>query len=302
MFKISKESPKAFIGEREIRLIRYNEKVESEVEFPLNYLDGVKVNEYPDLLISRIIVADEFSVPASNEYSIYRAGDAFMFQFSLGNENGYFRKDLATESVYKGILDKLDLARDKEQFDVIFEDSYIDITFDLIDSDESLLSIISSSLILVGNLVKEVELRLIGFQWKSEYEVDEPLFTKNLVIPLLMKMGFDHVRYNHGSLEYGRDISFSEQNRFGNVRHCAAQVKAGNIRGGSGALIDTVIAQIDDAFSMPVEGAGQSKRYYIAEFYIIEKINEKIDNRLIGSIYYLDRSDIECLVQKFWSF
>jgi hypothetical protein len=310
MFKISKESLRAFIGEREIKLIKYDEKVESEVEFPLNYLDGVKVNEYPDWLASNIIVANEFAVPAANQYLIYRASNAFTFEFTLGNENGYFRKDLATESIYQGILDKLSLAKYKEQFNIIFEDSCIIITFDLIDSDESLLSIISSSLILARNLIKEVESRLIGFQWKSEYEVDEPLFTKDLVIPLLRKMGFEHVRYNHGQYEYGKDVLFSELNKFGFPRYCVAQVKAGDISGGSGGLVDKLIAQSRDAFGMQVEGAGQARQYYISEFYIIasgkisenavKKINNKIDKHLMESIHFLDRNDIENLAHKFW--
>jgi hypothetical protein len=122
-------------------------------------------------------------------------------------------------------------------------------------------------------------------------------------------MGFEHVRYKHGQYEYGKDVFFLKLSKFGFLRYCVAQVKAGDISGSSGGLIDKLIDQSRDAFEMPVEGAGQAKQYYISEFYIIasgkisenavKKINRKIDKHLIGSIHFLDRNDIENLVHKF---
>ena len=122
-------------------------------------------------------------------------------------------------------------------------------------------------------------------------------------------MGFQGVRYNHGVSEYGRDVIFSELDRFSNIRHCAAQVKAGNINASNGTLLNQLLVQIDDAFAMPVRGPGRNKNFYISEVFIVcsgkisdgavERLNKKLDPRLWGSVHFLDLDDVVHLSQAY---
>ena len=61
--------------------------------------------------------------------------------------------------------------------------------------------------------------------------MDENKYTNEIIIPLLRKMGYMEVTYNHGIREFGKDIIFSEFDKFGNKRYYAAQIKVGDIKG-----------------------------------------------------------------------
>lgn len=45
--------------------------------------------------------------------------------------------------------------------------------------------------------------------------MNEKEFVLKRVIPLLKTLGFEHVRYLHGIDEFGRDIIFYDNDRFG---------------------------------------------------------------------------------------
>ncbi|MEK6900016.1 MAG: hypothetical protein AABX05_02725, partial [Nanoarchaeota archaeon] len=57
------------------------------------------------------------------------------------------------------------------------------------------------------------------------YVKNEKELGRNIVVPLLKSMGFSNVRYVCGSDEYGRDIIFSDTDKFRGIRWLAAQVK-----------------------------------------------------------------------------
>ncbi|RQP23171.1 hypothetical protein DZC73_18830 [Albitalea terrae] len=178
------------------------------------------------------------------------------------------------------------------------------------DHAQEIVPAVIATLQLWRRAVEQAACSLRRFQWKSEYETNEQLFTKNVVIPLLQKAGYDHVRYNHGISERGKDVLFSEIDKFGRIRHCAAQVKAGDLSQSNATLLNALLNQIDDAFSLPVRGPGQNEQYYIADLYIvvsgkitseaIERLNGKLDRRLIGSVHFFDRSHIESLAGSLW--
>ena len=44
-------------------------------------------------------------------------------------------------------------------------------------------------------------------------------------------MGFIDVKYNHSKGEFGKDVTFSEINKFGVRRNYGVQVKAGDLSG-----------------------------------------------------------------------
>ncbi len=159
-------------------------------------------------------------------------------------------------------------------------------------------------------LLHAAEVALSGLTWKGEYAKDEDLFCRELLCPLLRRMGFLFVRYTHGKKEYGKDFTFSEATPFGHHRHYGLQAKAGDVSGAVNAAVDELLGQIADAFSMPYYELGSKDPRFISTFIIAisgkftenarEKLVEKMPKGLIGSVYFLDRDRITELVERYW--
>lgn len=159
-------------------------------------------------------------------------------------------------------------------------------------------------------LLHAAEVALSGLAWKHEYAKDEGLFCRELLHPLLRRMGFSFVRYTHGKKEYGKDFTFSENTPFGHHRHYGLQAKAGNVSGAVNAPVDELLGQIADAFAMPYYELGSKDPRFISTFIIAisgrftenarEKIVEKMPKGVIGSVYFLDRDRITELVEMYW--
>lgn len=159
-------------------------------------------------------------------------------------------------------------------------------------------------------LIHAAEVALSGLGWRDEFTSKEDPFCRELLDPLLRRMGFVFVRYTHGKKEYGKDFTFSELTPFGHHRHYGLQAKAGDVSGGVNAAIDELLGQIADAFAMPYYELGSKEPRYISTFIIAisgkftenarEKIVEKMSKGLIGSVYFLDRERLTELVERFW--
>ena len=159
-------------------------------------------------------------------------------------------------------------------------------------------------------LQKEIENEIYGFHWRKEYESNEQKFSIEVIQPLLKMMGFMSVIYNHGTREYGKDFTFTELDKFYQLRHYGAQIKAGNISGKIKGQIDEIISQIEDSFSMPFFEIGSKEPKYISTLLIIisgkftsnakEKIAYKINKGLWGTVYFLDKEKILELTDRFW--
>jgi hypothetical protein len=145
---------------------------------------------------------------------------------------------------------------------------------------------------------------------EDEYLTNEDAFCRELLYPLLRRMGFVSVRYSHGKKEYGKDFTFSELSPFGQFRHYGLQAKAGNVSGEVNSAIDELLGQIVDAFEMPYYELGSKDQRFISTFIIAisgrftenarEKIIEKMPKGCMGSVYFLDRERITELVEKCW--
>jgi hypothetical protein len=138
---------------------------------------------------------------------------------------------------------------------------------------------------------------------------DEREFAMSVVIPLLRKLGFSNVRYNHGPKEFGRDILFSRLNEFGDIDFWGAQVKHGDVAGGAASDMDTIVGQADDAFKMQFFDVYTRKRQHISKLLIaisgkftanaIEKICEKIESAAIrNNLVFLDGDRIASLAER----
>ena len=99
--------------------------------------------------------------------------------------------------------------------------------------------------------------------------MNETEYTNKVIIPLLKHMGYMEVTYNHGIDEFGKDVVFSEYDRFGNKKHHAAQVKVGNISGGTGSIINDIINHTQNAFNIEFPDLITKTNVSISDFFLI---------------------------------
>lgn len=151
----------------------------------------------------------------------------------------------------------------------------------------------------------------IGVELFKVSETDnEKEFTLRVVLPIIRKLGFSNVKYNHGKREYGKDIVFSRLTAFEEVEHWAAQVKFGDVNGGANSEIDQIFSQIEDAFKMPFYDLYTKTRVRPSKVCVIisgkftenaiEKICEKIESHAMkNNVLFIDGERIDTLSEKF---
>jgi hypothetical protein len=129
-------------------------------------------------------------------------------------------------------------------------------------------------------------------------------------LPILRKLGFQNVRYNHGKREFGRDVLFARVTEFQGLEFWGAQVKFGDVAGGADAEIDELLGQIEDAFMMPFYDLYTKQKQRISRLAIIisgkftdnaiEKICEKIESHAVrNNVVFVDREKLQTLAQQF---
>lgn len=205
--------------------------------------------------------------------------------------------------------------REKEVGDIHLEsydddDAYIWLFYSAEIETESVESLVQLAEQIVNEVDGAAELRLGGRLVKASDPTNEAEFTVRVVLPILRKLGFANIKYNHGKREYGKDIVFARLSEFQELEHWAAQVKYGNVDGGAGSEIDKLISQADDAFKMPFYDIYTRQQQRICKFVIIasgkftenaiEKICEKIESHsLRNNLVFLDGDKIETLAERF---
>lgn len=122
---------------------------------------------------------------------------------------------------------------------------------------------------VVQEIEGHTERILEGEEISSEILSDEVKFTIEVLLPLFRSMGFIDIKYNHGKREFGKDVTFSEMDKFGVRRNYGVQVKAGSLSGEAGSEMDKIIGQIGDAFSMPYIDTTSREKRYISDFIIV---------------------------------
>lgn len=134
---------------------------------------------------------------------------------------------------------------------------------------------------------------------------DEKKFSISVLLPLFRRMFID-VKYNHGPREFGKDITFSEIDKFDLRRNYGVQIKSGNVSGKASAVLDKLIAQIDDAFNLYYIDEASQERRYISYLIIAisgrfignaqDKIIEKTKNK---NVIFLSIDKIQELLTKY---
>jgi len=160
----------------------------------------------------------------------------------------------------------------------------------------------------VLTLIMTVKAHLSGRSWNEKWSTDERAFSTELIEPLLRALGYDSVRNNHGPEEFGKDILCREIDRFGIERWIGFQLKAVDITGEANALVDLIVGQINDAFSIPFYDVASRSTKHIAGLFVIcsegitknarEKIKGKIPHGLVGSVTFIDRQYLEGLITR----
>jgi hypothetical protein len=74
-------------------------------------------------------------------------------------------------------------------------------------------------------------------------KLNEKELTKTFLITLFQEMGFRNVKYNHGVLEYGKDVIYCEETKFHKQKHVGVQVKQGDI---NTAIAEKIFSQITE--------------------------------------------------------
>lgn len=182
----------------------------------------------------------------------------------------------------------------------------------VLSQETTMRTLFSQILHTFSEVIVETELRLKGGPtWDHAYEQNEERFCKEVLEPLLNKMGFASVRYVHGDDEYGRDFIFAEETPFNELRYYGLQAKRGKISGGTKSDIDTILSQLQDAFAMPYTKEPKARsEIYISTMIIaisgeftrnaIEKIRLKMPPYLVGSVHFWDKPKIRSLISQYW--
>ena len=116
------------------------------------------------------------------------------------------------------------------------------------------------------DLIRITENKLKGISWDEKYERDEKLFCEVFLTPFFKTYPFKSVRYTHGNKEFGKDYILEFDNIFGKKEFYGVQAKAGDISGGANALVQTIVSQINMAFSIPYQTLNEN--IYISKLII----------------------------------
>lgn len=151
----------------------------------------------------------------------------------------------------------------------------------------------------------------LGSPFKSASDcTNEKEYTIGVIIPLLRRLGFANVKYNHGKREYGKDITFARLTEFDEYERWGAQIKQGDVGGGVNSEVDELVGQAEDAFKMPYYDVYSREKARISKMLIIisgrftenavEKIIDKIESHALrNNIVFLDGEKIEVLAERF---
>lgn len=280
-------------------------------ECDLADLENVSATSFPEKLTIQIQSPEGFGTYFFHELRLTNHDGGIALDFVCHTPNKYWEGRYGLASMITSINKQVAHFENFSVESFETEDDWKGITIRrMLSFGDPILPAIQLAASDLERLMTAAEIALGGLEWKTAYESDETLFSQEVLLPLLRRMGFLLVRYTHGRREYGKDFTFTEATPFGNQRHYGLQAKAGNISGGVNSQIDELIGQLNDAFSMPYLELGMTDQFYISTFVIAisgvftenarEKIASKIPRGVIGSVIFLDRHRIMELVERYW--
>jgi len=313
MFKIEKDSNEVIdvlLDGHSVEIL-YVDGDYVHAECPLEALGKVKPSDLPSELAVHVHDSSGFGTYLFYELVVSHDGDRCVVDFLCHQPNKYWEHRWGLATFLAAVIEQADSEGGIEVLDSELEDDWKRLELRLpCDTSRSLRDNAALLASRLKTLIHHAEIALAGFIWKKEYETDEKAFCTEVLAPLLRRMGFKFVSYQHGTDEYGRDFTFSELTPFGDYRHYGLQAKAGDISGGNNSQIDGIIGQLKDAFEMPYTALGSKEARYISTFVVgisgrftanaKEKIVQKVPKGVIGSVLFLDRERIMELIDQYW--
>lgn len=312
-----------YIGEEDCfeEIIIDGQKFEAEDEnaftVPKSLLRGVKLEEINPSITINVCekIEDEIIFIISIPYSIKNLDNTNAEILFRDSGRRKFWDGQIGFKPYMETKKDIILGRQQELGDVHLDSydddgDYIFINYSITVKVETLDLLIQQAEQIIKEIEDAAELAL-GLPFKKVcYPENEADFAINTLVPLLRKMGFSDVRYNHGKKEYGKDIIFSRGTEFNEYEYWGVQVKFGDVSGGVNSVIDTLIGQAEDAFKMPFYDIYTRSRQKISKLLIaisgkftenaVEKICEKIESHpLKNNIVFVDGEKIKTLAEKF---
>ena len=280
-------------------------------ECELAELDGEHATAWPHDLVIQIRSQDGFGSYFFHELHIVAHDGSVALDFVCHTPNKYWEGHYGLAAFIQALNQQVDAFENLEVTHTELDDDWKAITIRrVLCVGDAIAPSIHNAVQALNELIRQAEIALGGMAWKPAHLRNEDLFCKELLLPLLRRMGFLFVRYTHGTREYGKDFTFSEHTPFGGFRHYGLQAKAGDVNGGVNSQIDALVGQIDDAFAMPFYELGSNERRHISTFVIAisghftenarEKIVEKVPRTLLGSVWFLDRARIDELIDRYW--
>ncbi len=296
---------------------RFEAEDENTFTVPKSLLRGVKLEEInPNITINVCEkVEDEIIFITSIPYSIKNLDNTnaeILFEDSGRRKfwDGQIGFKPYMETKRDIILERQEALGDVHLDSYDDDDDYIFINYSITVEAETLGLLIQQAEQIIKEIEGAAELTL-GSPFKEICDAEnEADFTISILVPLLRKMGFSDVRYNHGKKEYGKDIIFSRRTEFDDYEYWGVQVKFGDVPGGVNSGIDTLVGQAEDAFKMPFYDVYTRSRQRISKLLIaisgkftenaVEKICEKIESHpLKNNIVFVDGEKIKTLAEKF---
>jgi len=269
------------------------------------------VEDFPENLLIEVHSEDGFSTYLFHELEITKDEGFVKLIFKCLLPNKYWEGKYGLSTLLAKLSELINDTQDVRTECIDLEDTYknLEIIF-IANSDFNTSNILKDFAERLNGLIKQAERILSGVIWRPEYETNEGLYCTELLYPLLRKMGFVDVRYTHGRKEYGKDFTFSEPNKFGNLNHYGLQAKAGNIRGNVNSDIDEIIGQLSDAFSMSYFEVSANEGRQISTFIVAisgnftdnakDKIRVKTPPHFRGAVYFIDKDKTLELIEKYW--
>lgn len=299
------------IGTKELDVLDYTENY-ILAECDIDDLKGIEISDFPDKLVIQIRDSTGFGTYIFDEIEISKENSQICLAFICHFPNKYWNGKWGLATFLDAIRKQVGFVDGIQVGHIELEDDWKSLTLNVYYNLPKVINqCIEDAGTRINTLIKNAEVSLGGIVWKEEYNRDEMLFCKEIITPLLRRMKFNSVKFNHGTKEYGKDYTFSELTPFGDLRHYGLQVKAGNISGGVNSQIDEIIGQISDAFNMPYYEIGSKDKRYISVFIVAisgyftdnakDKIVHKINKGLIGSVYFFDKDKILELIEKYWT-
>ncbi len=190
------------------------------------------------------------------------------------------------------------------------EGSWIHLTYEAEIEVDKLATAVQMAEQIVAEVEGAAEMRLGTRLWAPSNSENEKEFTLGTVLPIIRKLGFQNVRYNHGKREFGRDVLFARVTELQELEFWGAQIKFGDVSGSAVSDTNELLMQLDDAFKMPSYDLYTKQQQRISKLVIIvsgkftenavEKICEKIESHALrNNVVFVDGEKLATLAERF---